>query len=337
MQQGTTFLKGWLEIGMSNPNIFQYQSNSDIILRTYDDNATNKIILGNTSSNNTPNCNGAMYILGNNVGLKRTPRSNIALDIDGVVSISSNLNIGTTVSLSTTTITGDVIITNTNTSNMSMTNTSNAFKLTYGNIERVKITNGNGLFLNDNVYVTNDIFASSFHMTSDKTLKHDVVASTCHDDFDKLLKLQVCDFKYIHDTCHNTHKGLIAQEVEKIFPQAVKEYEGIIPVPYGSVELKIIDNDMCIMFDPCFILNFETTINTTDKIVLGDNLQMQKYIVSVKGVFPNMLKIDYSSIPFDISTKQLHFYGILRKIKTIDPNQLLALCISSIQELAKTK
>ena len=336
MQQGTSFLKGWLEIGMSNPNIFQYQSNSDILLRTFDDNTTNKIILGNTSSNNTPNCNGAMYILGNNVGLKRTPRSNVVLDVDGVVSISSNLNIGTTSSLSTTTITGDIIIANTNTSNMSLINTSNAFKLTYGNIERIRVTNGTGLFLNDNVYVTNDIYASSFHMTSDKKLKHNVAISTRHEDLNTLLQLQVCDFKYIHDQSQNKHKGLIAQEVEKVFPQAVKEYDGIIPVSYGCVQINNIGDDWYIMLDPCIIQNPDQIIYKDDKIVLGDDIQIQKYIVPVVDVYHNMLKIS-SNIPFDISIKKLYFHGILRKIKTIDPNQILALCISSIQELAKTK
>ena len=332
MQQGNAFLKGWLEIGMSNPNIFQYQSNSDILLRTYDENTANKIIIGNTSSNNTPNCTSAMYILGNNVGLRKTPRSNIVLDIDGVVSISSIIYIGTTSSLSTTTITGDIIVANVNTSNLSMTNTSNAFKLTYGNVERMRITNGNGLYLNDNVYVTNDVFASSFHMTSDKILKHDIQSSTTYDDLQTLLRLNICDFKFINDFSQDVHKGLIAQEVETVFPQAVKEYESIIPISYGLVNLEYIDDGWCIMLNKCL----EQKLNHGDKIILGDHLHTQNYILPFIELHANMLKLG-SNIQFNASTNQLYFNGIIRKIKTIDPTQLLALCISSIQELANTK
>lgn len=89
-------LRGWLEIGMSNPNMFQYQSNSDIVLRTYDTTQTNKIIIGNTSSNDAPNRKGAMYVASNTVGIRKVPRSGYTLDVDGLFStdnaeVSSNI------------------------------------------------------------------------------------------------------------------------------------------------------------------------------------------------------------------------------------------------------
>jgi hypothetical protein len=328
MQQPTSFLKGWLEIGMSNPNIFQTQSNSDIIFRTYDDNTSNKIIIGNTSSNNTPNCVGAMYILGNNVGLRKNPRSNIVLDVDGVISISSNVYIGTTTTLSTTTLTGDFVIANSNTSNMTLTNTSNAFKMNYGNTERLKITNGEGLYLNDNIYITNDVYASSYHMTSDKHLKHDIQQSTACNDLQTLLDLQVSDFRYLCDPMQHKHKGLIAQQVEEIFPQAVKEYEGIVPV-YQNYAF-VIENLYNAFLQ---IENPESMFSVGDKIVLGKNCASKEYIVPVVQVEKNHIVVETSHTRFP--HEKVYIFGIMSNIKTIDPNQILALCISSIQELAK--
>lgn len=325
MQQPTSFLKGWLEIGMSNPNIFQNQSNPDIIFRTYDDNTSNKIIIGNTSSNNTPNCVGAMYILGNNVGLKKPPRSNIVLDIDGAIAISSNMFIGTLSTLSTATLTGDLIVANNNTSNMTFTNTSNSFKMTYGNTERLKITNGTGLYLNDNVYITNDVYASSFHMTSDKNFKANIQQSTIKDDLHILRKLKVSNFTFINDSCSNQHKGLIAQEVEEVFPQAIKEYEGIIPM-YQNFGLLF--NDKGTLF---IKLNNQSSFSVGDKIVIGKNSSCKDNIILITHVQDNILTLTTHQ---PLNEGEIYIHGILSNIKTIDPNQLLALCISSIQEIA---
>lgn len=333
MAQPTSLLKGWLEIGMSNPNIFLNQSNSDIVFRTYDDNTSNKIIIGNTSSNNTPNCVGAIYIWGNNVGLRRLPRSNVTLDVTGTLSVSSNVYIG-----STTTLTGDFIVANSNTSNMLFTNTSNVFAMSYGNVERLKITNGTGLFLNDNVYVTNDIYASSFHMTSDKHLKDNISLSSPKGDLSTLCKLKVCDFTYkcatLQDTTNTTkyHKGLIAQDVETVFPQAVQEYDGILPHGQCFAELTCIGNK-------CFMKlgspNHAHHFSIGDKVILGKSKDTQDYIAVITSVDPvNGLQLD---LPSSFDTQHVFVHGVMGKIKTIDPNQLLALCISSIQEIMNIK
>ncbi len=334
MAQPTSLLKGWLEIGMSNPNIFLNQSNSDIVFRTYDDNTSNKIIIGNTSSNNTPNCVGAMYIWGNNVGLRRTPRSNVTLDITGTLSISSNVYIGTTSTLSTTTLTGDFVIANSNTSNMLITNTSNAFAMSYGNVERLKITNGVGLFLNDNVYVTNDIYATSFHMTSDKHLKDNISYSSSKGDLSTLCKLKVCDFTYKHATSQDTtnttkyHKGLIAQDVEMVFPQAVQEYDGILPQGQCFAKVTRIDNKVFIKLEqPKHVSAF----SIGDKLVLGTSEKTQEYIAEI-GSMDIIYGLELVSLHTDVQWVFVH--GVMGRIKTIDPNQLLALCIGSIQELS---
>lgn len=92
-------LRGWIEIGMSNPNMFVNQSNPDIVIRTWGQSNDNQIIIGNTASNDAPGRVAAMYIRSNNVGFKKVPFSNIDLDVNGIIStvderVASNLVIG---------------------------------------------------------------------------------------------------------------------------------------------------------------------------------------------------------------------------------------------------
>ena len=328
--QSTSYLKGWLEIGMSNPNIFQYQSNSDILFRTYDESNSNKIIVGNTSSNNTPNCLGAMYISNNSVGVRKMPGSNIVVDVNGNMAISSNLYIGTLSTLSTSTFVGDIVIANSNTSNMYIANTSNSFKMTYGDVERLKITNGNGLYFNDNVYIANDVYATSFHMTSDKHLKNNIRQSKQFEDLQTLLRLNVCDFEYKCDPYKQKRKGFIAQEVEEVFPQAIQHFEGIVPFYCKSVILRQSESGKWhIPIEKCVYPEFDKE----DKIVIGKTQYSKDFILPIRYVDDqNNIELD-DDIPHDLMNNTVFIHGILRKIKAIDPNQMLALCISSIQEL----
>ena len=141
---------------MSNPNIFQYQSNSDIILRTYDSTQINKIIIGNTSSNEGPNRTGAMYVCSNNVGFRKVPSSNIAADVNGTlaatnVNIASNLVVGYGSNPGTVTLLG--------TSDLLVKNSNNVVSFQYSNTERIKLTNGIGLYVNDTLYTSNETIA----------------------------------------------------------------------------------------------------------------------------------------------------------------------------------
>jgi hypothetical protein len=165
-------LRGWIEIGLSNPNIFVDQSNPDIIIRTYDESNTNKIIIGNTSSNDSPNRNGAMYIAKNNVGFKKVPLSNIDLDVNGIIStidarIASNLTIGYESEPGTLQLRGDLTMINNGTSNLIISNSNQVFTFTYGTTERIKATHDEGMFLNDNVVVKNNIYNTGQYINSD--------------------------------------------------------------------------------------------------------------------------------------------------------------------------
>jgi hypothetical protein len=320
-----SYLKGWIEIGMSNPNIFHNQSNSDIIIRTYDSSTTNKIIVGNTSSNDTPNRVAAMYVYSNNIGIKTMPSSGVDLDIFGLYSstngrVASNLNVGYGNNTGFLNLNGDlrIVNTNTNTSNMLISNSNNNFKFSFGDIERIKITNGQGLYLNDNVYATNDVFATAFHMTSDSNMKENICVSNRCEDIQKLLKLKVSDYNFKGD--ENVRKGFIAQDVESIFPQAITEFYGIIPMHLGYV----------------FLENGFISLPSISELNLcvGDEIVIGKDALSKESIYPIISVNNKGFYISCLETKKVYIHGKMGQLKSVDINQIVALCVSAIQELA---
>lgn len=320
----SSILTGWIEIGMSNPNVFASQCNNDLLIRTFDNSNNNKIIVGNTSSNNTPFAIGAMYVLSNNIGLKRVPNSNIDLDVNGLIN-SSFQTIGTTSSPGYITLTGDLNISNSNTSNMRVTNTSNNFKMIYGNVERLRITNGQGAYLYDNVHVTNDVYANSFHMTSDCNLKRNIIPSDGAEDIIKIMQLNVCNYTLKKTGQHC--KGFIAQNVETVLPDAVQELDGVIPCFNTFVEVHKLPYGVYLRIE--FI---EDKIVQGDKLVIGNDENQQQSIVKIVDIHGDKVFIDG-----DVSSygDKAYVHGKMGKIKNVDPQQILALCVSALQEMMK--
>ena len=331
-------LNGWIEIGLSNPNMFASQSNPDIVFRTFDASASNKIIIGNTSSNEGNNRLGGMYIVNNNVGFKKVPLAGVDVDINGLYStidgrIASNLTVGYGNNPGFFQIRGDILMLNTGTSDMRAINSNNTFYFMYSNIERIKFTNGYGLYLNDNVYITNDVYATGFHMTSDSNFKENIIEVSIDNktNTDILSKLKVYDYKL---KGHQKQiKGFIAQQVEEVLPNAVKEIDNIIPIYNDFLRL-----NKNMLFPAVPISNCTQLFKANDEIVLGTSIHSKDYFIKIEDVHDNYLIISQQSFETinknNNTTDNLYYvHGKVGKMKTIDTNQILALCVSSLQEI----
>jgi hypothetical protein len=335
-------LNGWIEIGLSNPNIFASQSNPDIVIRTYDTSSSNKIIIGNTSSNEGPNRLGGMYILNNNVGFKKVPLPGVDVDINGLYStingrIASNLTVGYGSNPGYLQLRGDFMMLNNETSDMRAINSNNSFRFMYSNIERIKFTNGSGMFLNDNVYISNDVYATGFHMTSDSNFKENIQEIIIDNDsnLQTLSKIKVYDYSFKGKT--NKVKGFIAQQVEEVLPSAVQEVDNIIPVFCDYMYFK--DNALWIS-NSFNKINLKDLFNIDDEIVIGENCNTKDYFVKLIDVNEHYLQLSTSNIDKFIKYNNdnkcsFYIHGKLGKMKTIDTNQILALCVSSLQEILK--
>lgn len=87
---------------------------------------------------------------------------------------------------------------------------------------RVDIANGNVVMANGGVTVAHssgNITAAAFLYSSDKRLKENITTLT--GGLAKLDTLTPVSFSYISDTTHRKRIGVIAQEVEKVYPEAV--------------------------------------------------------------------------------------------------------------------
>jgi len=78
------------------------------------------------------------------------------------------------------------------------------------------------------------------YVTSDKRIKKDFVKSDSRQDLDKLNQLGVTDFNYIDTVQYGDKhkKGLIAQEVETVFPDAITRQTGVVPDIYKKALCK---------------------------------------------------------------------------------------------------
>jgi hypothetical protein len=79
--------------------------------------------------------------------------------------------------------------------------------------------------------------AQSFTYTSDRTLKKNI--ATIESPLTKILKLRGVTFNWKKDNTASV--GLIAQEVEKVFPELVSESNGIKSVQYGNLVAPLIE------------------------------------------------------------------------------------------------
>jgi hypothetical protein len=96
------------------------------------------------------------------------------------------------------------------------------------------------LLLNQNLYISGSIYH-----TSDKKTKK-VVRQLNDTDCDDLCTLNPLLFQYLHDKKQQTHYGLLAQEVEQVFPSLVDiepsqhikkvNYQELIPIIIAKIK-----------------------------------------------------------------------------------------------------
>lgn len=298
-------LYGWLEIGASNISVFSSQCNQDIVLRTAQSN--NKIMVGNQmySLSSGSNVLAGMYILNNNIGIRTIPAVDQQLDING--------NLRTNKTFFLTESVPDV-------SNQTafVTNSNNALHIFYNSNPKMNFTNSN-IYITDTVFSSHDFFAPAFNIISDSNFKRDIEESAPITDFQCLSSVKVCNYRMVNDTSGNTIKGMIAQQIEDVFPQAVKKTFGFIPCNNAYIYI--------------------TPEGTIPKNALPLVLEVGERLITSNS------DNRYEFIVMKITEDQIHVHGnhnnlkmrVMGKqgyIRTIDTNQVLALCINSIKHLS---
>jgi hypothetical protein len=169
---------------------------------------------------------------------------------------------------------------------------------------------------------------SGFYCTSDKRIKKNIVTSDNTTDLEKVNSLRIVDFQYKDFVTYGTknNKGLIAQEVEKVFPQSVTKEADFIPNIYAIPDNVVQDKDglTITMKEPHNLITGDIVRFITDR---SENKDASVIVLNDKTFRVNAQ---------DIPASQLFVYG--KKVddyRVVEYQQVFAMGISAIQQLSK--
>ena len=314
-------LYGWLEVGLSNNLLFQNENDEDIIMRTVYN--TNKIILGNTEGTNKV---AAVYIYGNNVGVRKVPDANTSLDVNGNI-VAKDIQIGMSNYTGNLIINGNIILKDAqqqmgDSMQLEVVSSNGQVNIKYNDVNRIELTDNDGITVHDNMIVSKDVYAPSFNVTSDVRLKTHIQSSHVSEDIKNLSMLQVKNYT-IHD---RYHKGFLAQDVKDILPYVVSQRKGVIPLhiyAFYNNEMEQLEN-----------INMDISgLHVGDELVLAsvDPSVKTKFITSIQNISNTVIKLDH--MPITLSGNVIIEGKYVDDLYTIDMNQITALNTSVLQNI----
>lgn len=186
-------------------------------------------------------------------------------------------------------------------------------------------TGGN---VNLSARASGDIQMTNFRVTSDRRIKKDLRLSDKTNDLSTLLKLRVTDYRHVDEIANGTGfvKGFIAQEVEEMFPEAVRQSEYYIPDVYAlSTRTQLSSGKMTISLEK----NHTLAVGDEVKMMLSDCEKIEK-VIAVPS--ENSFVVDWDSP----ATDKIFVYGRqVKDFRTVIYDRIFTLNVSATQELAR--
>ena len=270
--------------------------------------------------------NGRMQLVGNSggsAGLWLTdpalgPRSFIGLDGPGYVGLWGNKGIGWGMIMN---VTNGFVGINTASPQAGLdVETGGYIYRSYSYFEQGSINTSvtTGQSPGINIYTFGGMGAAVYYALSDARIKNIVGVSSGVKDLNTLRAIQVTDFSYKDVVAKGTNqvKKVIAQQVEKIFPQAVSKGMGVVPDIYKNASV----NDSWVQL--------ATDLHVGDRVrLISDNdASMHEVLAVTKDSFRTDLPA---------TTHQIFVYGReVNDFRTVDYDAISMLNVSATQELA---
>ena len=165
--------------------------------------------------------------------------------------------------------------------------------------------------------VGNNLLAEGIYLYSDERIKIIENFSDAEKDLETLLKIQITDYHY-KDSARNgssKNKKVIAQQVEKVFPQAVSQLEGPIPDIFATAA---VTNGW---------VQLATNLTVGEKVKL---ITKQGEIqAEVKAVRADGFQVDT-----DLESGNVFVYGrIVKDFRIVDYDAISMLNVSATQQL----
>ena len=165
--------------------------------------------------------------------------------------------------------------------------------------------------------VSNGILADLIYLQSDERIKVIENFSDAEKDLETLLKIQITDFHY-KDSVRNgssKNKKVIAQQVEKVFPQAVRKLES--PIPDIFAEAAITNG----------WVQLATNLSVGEKVKLFT--KQGEIQAKVTGVRADGFQVDT-----DLKSGNVFVYGrIVKDFRAVDYDAISMLNVSATQQL----
>ncbi len=202
--------------------------------------------------------------------------------------------------------------------------------------------NGGGLSVNENQNPTISVrafggflsqasgFGGGFYVTSDERIKRKIGVSDSKNDLSQIMKIKVTDYK-MRDSLNAGNqliKGLIAQEVEAVYPQAVTKQTNFIPNVYAMADRTEFDQAK---------QTLRVTMIKAHNLAVGDKV---KLISSTGGEKPSVVaSVDGNTFTvgnWTEKSEKVFVYGKeVNDFRIVDYDRLFTLNISATQELVK--
>jgi hypothetical protein len=123
-------------------------------------------------------------------------------------------------------------------------------RLTTGTIVITPADSKKAVYINNDLVVKNDLYVDgSIYNPSDEKLKEHI-ASISQEQIDNLFKINPVHFTYKNDKNRLKHFGVLAQDIEKVFPELVNVVENYKAVNYQELiplmlaKMKLMQNEI---------------------------------------------------------------------------------------------
>ena len=180
------------------------------------------------------------------------------------------------------------------------------------------------------LYASNRIVANEFDAISDARVKHVIGRSDTASDLETLKKLKLTDYRYIDvvEKGKQRKKGVIAQEVEKVYPDAVRITSDFIPSVYAMAD-DAVYNATARELTVTLRKAHGFTVGDVVRIITADTGNLDKPVAAVLGdntfVLSGVEKAPSRVFVFGKKVNDFH---------VVDYDQLFSMNIGATQQLA---
>jgi hypothetical protein len=194
-------------------------------------------------------------------------------------------------------------------------------------VEWGEFDTGNSPF---SLYASNRIVANEFDAISDARVKHVIDRSNTASDLETLKKLKLTDYRYIDvvEKGRQRKKGVIAQEVEKVYPDAVRITSDFIPSVY-AMAVDSLYNDATHELTVTVPKAHGFAVGDRVRIITADAGNVDKLVAAVPGdntfVLSGVEKAPSQVFVFGKKVNDFH---------VVDYDQLFSMNMGATQQLA---